>query len=382
MVDFLDKRMESGAKGYDVIVYHRGKEVFRHKNGLIDIEKELPVRGDELYYLYSCSKPITCTAAMQLFEKGAFSLDDKLSDYMPEFAQMTIKDANGERKAEKPILIRHLFEMSAGFDYELASDEEFKACAKATDGRCPTREAMKYLARRPIAFEPGTRWRYSLCHDVLAAFVEVVSGERFSDYVKKNIFDPMGMHRSTYRLTEDVRAQVAPIYIYDETSKSPKLLKIGISDFVIGSEYESGGAGCVSCTEDYIRFLEGVRTFKLLKKETVDLMRENHITAYGIDDTPYWKKETHGYGLGVRCDNRALVSARNRIAVAELTHIKNSGAFVIFKSVIKHQRVIVPIVWSAQSYGDKPEPVALGGADKASPACFCKAGFYADSSVV
>ena len=301
MVDFLDKRMESGAKGYDVIVYHRGKEVFRHKNGLIDIEKELPVRGDELYYLYSCSKPITCTAAMQLFEKGAFSLDDKLSDYMPEFAQMTIKDANGERKAEKPILIRHLFEMSAGFDYELASDEEFKACAKATDGRCPTREAMKYLARRPIAFEPGTRWRYSLCHDVLAAFVEVVSGERFSDYVKKNIFDPMGMHRSTYRLTEDVRAQVAPIYIYDETSKSPKLLKIGISDFVIGSEYESGGAGCVSCTEDYIRFLEGVRTFKLLKKETVDLMRENHITAYGIDDTPYWKKETHGYGLGVRC---------------------------------------------------------------------------------
>lgn len=300
MVDFLDKRMESGAKGYDVIVYQHGKEVFRHQNGVSDIEKSTPVRGDELYYLYSCSKPITCVAAMQLYEKGAFALDDKLSDYMPEFETMQIKDADGERAAQNPILIRHLFEMSAGLDYDLQSPE-FKACSEATSGRCPTREAMKYLARRPIAFEPGTRWRYSLCHDVLAALVEIVSGERFSDYVKKSIFDPMGMCRSTYRLTEQVRAQVVPIYIYDEKAKQPKLLEIGISDFVIGTEYESGGAGCVSCTEDYIRFLEGVRTFKLLKKETVDLMRQNHITLYGIDDTPYWKKETHGYGLGVRC---------------------------------------------------------------------------------
>ena len=88
LIDFLDKRMENGAKGYDVIVYQHGKEVFRHQNGVSDIEKGTPVRGDELYYLYSCSKPITCVAAMQLYEKGAFSLDDKLSDYMPEFKEM------------------------------------------------------------------------------------------------------------------------------------------------------------------------------------------------------------------------------------------------------------------------------------------------------
>lgn len=301
LTDFLDKRMENGAKGYDVIVYHHGKEVFRHFNGVSDIEKQTPMRGDELYYLYSCSKPITCVAAMMLWERGGFSLEDELSDYMPEFAEMRVKGADGTLKAaEKPILVRHLFEMSAGLDYDLQSPE-FSACGMATGGRCPTREAMKYLARRPIAFEPGARWRYSLCHDVLAALVETVSGKRFSDFVKENIFDPLGMSRSTYRLTEQVRNSVAPIYIYDAEAKQPKLLKIGISDFVIGSEYESGGAGCVSCTEDYIRFLEGVRTFKLLKKETVDLMRQNHITLYGIDDTPYWKKDTHGYGLGVRC---------------------------------------------------------------------------------
>ena len=300
MVEFLDKRMETGAKGYDVIVYKSGREVFRHKNGYADYEKKTPIEGNELYYLYSCSKPITCTAALQLFEKGLFSLEDKLSDYMPEFSEMFIEDKNGRRKAENPILIRHLFEMTAGLDYELQSPE-FLECSKNTNGKCPTREAMKYLARRPIAFEPGTRWRYSLCHDVLAALVEIISGERFSDYVKKNIFDPMGMHRSTYRLTEDIREKVAPIYIYDEKEKKPVLLGIGISDFVIGSEYESGGAGCVSCAEDYVRFLEGVRTYKLLKKETVDLIRADHIAAYGIDDTPYWKRDTHGYSLGMRC---------------------------------------------------------------------------------
>ena len=300
LVEFLDKNIENGAKGYDVIIYHKGKEVFRHYNGVSDIEKGTPVNGNELYYLYSCSKPITCVAALQLFEKGAFSLEDKLSDYMPEFAEMMIKTENGEKKAENPILIRHLFEMSAGLDYNLNSPE-LQEFSKATDGRCPTREAMKYIARRPIGFEPGTRWQYSLCHDVLAALIEVVSGERFSDYVKKNIFEPLGMQRSTYRLTDEIKAQVVPIYTYDNKTERPRLLEIGISDFVFGTEYESGGAGCVSCVDDYIRFVEGVRTFKLLKKETVDLIRTDHIAAYGIDDTPYWKRETHGYSLGMRC---------------------------------------------------------------------------------
>ena len=75
----------------------------------------LRVKGDELYHLYSCSKPITCTAALQLWEKGLFSLEDRLSDYMPEFAEMYVKTEGGLKKAENPILIRHLFEMTAGF---------------------------------------------------------------------------------------------------------------------------------------------------------------------------------------------------------------------------------------------------------------------------
>ena len=298
MIEFLDKRCESGAKGYDVIVYHGGKEVLRHKNGYADYEKKTPVTGEELYYLYSCSKPITCTLAMQLYERGAFSLDDKLSDYMPEFKEMNVLTEEGLKKAERPILIRHLFEMSAGFDYDEKSDA-FKACIKETNGRAPTREMIRALASRPLGFEPGDRWRYSLCHDVLAAFVEVVAGEKFSVFAEKNIFAPLGMKNTTYRVDESVKARVAPLYKYNAATKATE--RQTENTLILGSEYDSGGAGCVSTVEDYIRFLEGVRTYKLLKKETVDLMRTDRLAPLGIGDKGYWKRDTHGYGLGVRC---------------------------------------------------------------------------------
>ncbi len=299
LIQFLDKRMETGAKGYDVIVYQGGKEIFRHFNGYADYEKKLPLTGNELYYLYSCSKPITCCAALQLLERGLYSLDDKLSDYMPEFKNMQI-EADGERKAaKKPILIRHLFEMSAGFDYN-ESCEEFKDCIKETDGRAPTREIVRKMATRPLGFEPGARWRYSLCHDVLAALVEVISGMRFSDYVEKNIFAPLGMSHATYRLTDELKQRIAPLYIYDAAKKAPVIEARG-NVLILGTEYESGGAGCICSVSDYILFLEGVRTYKLLKKETVDLWRTDRLFPFAIDENSYWKKKTHGYGLGVRC---------------------------------------------------------------------------------
>ena len=78
---FLDR----GVPGFDLKVMRDGKEIFRHMGGFADLEKKIPVKGDELYDIYSCSKPITVTAAMQLWEKGAFDLEDELSKYLPEY---------------------------------------------------------------------------------------------------------------------------------------------------------------------------------------------------------------------------------------------------------------------------------------------------------
>ena len=201
---FCDSFMDFNIPGFDLAIFKDGECILRHMNGYSDIENKIKINGTERYNMYSCSKPITCTAALQLWEKGLFSLEDKLSDYMPEFSDMSVKTENGIQKAKNPILIKHLFEMTAGFSYDTASPQLLK-CKEDTNGKCPTREAMKYLAKEPLLFEPGTRWEYSLCHDVLAAFVEVVSGKKFDTYVKENtteLVDPLDVKKKIELLEE------------------------------------------------------------------------------------------------------------------------------------------------------------------------------------
>jgi len=289
--------LELGLQGYDLIVYKDGKCVYRKFDGYSDIENKVPMNGKERYNIYSCSKPITATAALQLWEKGLFSLEDKLADYMPEFSRMTVKTDDGIKKAENPILIKHLFEMTAGFSYDVNSPS-LKKCYEETNGKCPTREAMKYLAKEPLLFEPGDRWHYSLCHDVLAALVEVISGEKFEIYVKKNIFDKVGMKDTTFMLPESELSTIAEQYRFADGKH--KNVGKNIQNYKIGSEYASGGAGGISTVDDYIKFLEALRTGKLLKLETLALMQTNRLTKE--QRRTYWTNGTHGYGLGVRCD--------------------------------------------------------------------------------
>lgn len=293
---FCDSFLDCGVPGFDIAVFKDGECVFRHMNGYSDLENKVKMNGNERYNIYSCSKPITCTAAMQLWEKGLFTLEDKLSDYMSEFEEMYVKTEDGIKKAENPILIKHLFEMTAGFDYNTISPSLMK-CREETNGRCPTREAMKYLAKEPLLFEPGDRWEYSLCHDVLAALVEVISGEKFEDYVKKNIFDLLGMENSTFMLPTDELESICPQYRFE----GGKPVNVGkpITTYKIGTEYASGGAGGISTVDDYMKFLEGLRTHKLVKPETLKLMMTSRLTDYQLRNSCI--NSTHGYGLGIRC---------------------------------------------------------------------------------
>ena len=287
-----------GVPGYDLAVYKDGECILRTMGGYADLENRVPVQGSEVYNIYSCSKPITCAAAMQLWEKGLYALDNRLSDYMPEFAEMTVRTEDGVRKAEKPILVRHLFEMTAGFDYNTASPSVKEAQA-ATGGRCPTRETMRWIAKEPLCFEPGAQWNYSLCHDVLAAFVEVVSGMRFHEYVKQNIFDPLGMTHSTFLLDDGALDTIACQYRWDAEKKQAVNCGKRIQSYKLGSEYASGGAGCISTVDDYIRFLEAMRKGdSILKRETIALMATDRLTEE--QSQTYWTRETHGYGLGLR----------------------------------------------------------------------------------
>jgi len=289
--------LKLGIPGFDLIVYKDGECVLRHMGGYADPDKKLPIQGKEKYHIYSCSKLFTCVAAMQLWEKGMFSLEDKLSDYLPAFGEMTVKTENGIQKAKNPIRIHHLFQMTSGMNYDMQTPA-LKEYYQRPGNTCPTVETVNQLAKTPLEFEPGEGWRYSLSHDVLAALVEVLSGEKFECYVKKNIFDPLGMTHSDFVHPVEDWEGFARQYRYNsETGEFQPWWK---NSYRPGREYASGGAGCVSTVEDYIKFLEALRIGDvILKKETIAMMAVDRLTEQQREMYTY-STPGIGYGLGMR----------------------------------------------------------------------------------
>lgn len=311
--------------GVDCVVYKDHKMLFRYIAGMDDIEKNKKLDGNELYLIFSMSKMLTCTAALQLLEKGKYKLSDRLCDYMPEFAKMKIADnalntanasdittgkAMGEVTenldsgyAQKPITIKDLFTMSGGLDYAL--DDIVLRNAKA-QGKKTTRDLVGAMSGKVLGFEPGTRFRYSLCHDVLGALIEIWSGKKLGDYMQENIFEPLGMKNTFFGIPKDGErlGKMAALYRRDEDGnpqKTPLSCPFNLSD-----EYQSGGAGLVSCTEDYAVFLDalacggmGKTGNRILREETVKLMGTNHLKGMQIEDF-YQLRAGYGYGLGVR----------------------------------------------------------------------------------
>lgn len=298
--------LDMGIPCFDLIIYKDGECILRHMGGYADPENKIPLKGNEKYHIYSCSKLITCVAAMQLWEKGGFSLEDDLSDYLPAFAEMTVKTNDGIRKAKKKIKIRDLFQMTSGMGYDMHTPQ-LEEYYSIPGNNCPTVETVNMFAKNPLEFEPGDGWKYSFSHDVLGALVEVLSGEKFENYVKTHIFDPLGMEHSSFLHPIEDWDGFAKQYSYD--SKTGQFLPAWRFWCHLGKEFAGGGGGCVSTVEDYIKFLEALRTGDvILKKETIAMMatdcltdrqREKYTYTYGTVNT--------SYGLGMRAPRKDAV---------------------------------------------------------------------------
>lgn len=294
-----DSFLKMGIPGFDLMVMKDGECVLRYVKGYADPDTKAPMTGKEKYHIYSCSKLLTVVAALQLWEKGMFSLDDELSKYFPEYANMMVKTPEGLKPAKNPIIIRYLFQMTSGMNYDLGTPE-LKAYYDECGRTCPTLEMVRRFAKTPLEFEPGTNWRYSLSHDVLAGLVELLSGQKFEDYVKEHIFDPLGMTHSNFLHPMKDWEGFARQYLYNETTKEYTPLWRNI--YRPGNDYASGGAGCVSTVEDFMKFLEALRIGNsVLKKETIEMLSKDWLTdeqRVGYD--AIYGTKNIGYGLGVR----------------------------------------------------------------------------------
>ena len=136
--------------GNSIVVYKDGQQVFSYQSGFSDLEKRVPMRGGELFNIYSCSKVATVTAALQLYERGKFLLDDPLYYYIPEFRNMNVRLSGSEiKKTTRPITMRHLFTMTAGFDYNTHAPWRKKADA-LTGGKMDTLQVARCLAEQMV----------------------------------------------------------------------------------------------------------------------------------------------------------------------------------------------------------------------------------------
>lgn len=321
MKNLLDNLVEIGhAPGNTVSVYKDGENVFKYSCGYSDIESKKPMVGDEMLYLWSCSKVITVTAALQLFEKGVFLLDDPLYEYIPEFKDMWIKKENGDIvKAQKPITMRNLFNMTAGLTYDFENAKE--KTRELTNGKMNTDVLVRQCANDYLFAEPGEFFCYSKCHDILGGFVEIVTGKKFRDYVTENIFKPLGMNNSVFHVTPEIKEKMATQYVYEAGTQIKDVVDAQFSGshqkgkfklyegngYIMGEEYDSGGAGIISTVDDYVLFAaalanygKGVNGERILSPATVDLMRTNTFDEEKLKGFATGYFSGYGYGLGVR----------------------------------------------------------------------------------
>lgn len=324
--DFMDSLTAWRIPGNSISVCLGGNEVFSYQSGFADIENKIRMTPDRLFYIYSCSKVATVTAALQLYEQGKFLLDDPLYDFIPEFKDMYIRTpGGGTKKAENVVTLRHLFTMTSGLNYNTHT-AAFEKSRKLTDGKMDTMTVIRCLAEEPLSFEPGTQWQYGLSHDVLAGVIETVTGKRFSEYMQANVFEPLGMRSTFYHVDEYPKEHMLAQQYRFKNSEKTSLAELQSADSeanstdgtleiagkenhdIFGSEYDSGGAGIVTSVGDYSRLCcalaNGGRlngTESILSPGTIDLLRTNQLTTPELIRNFNWEQlRGYGYGLGVR----------------------------------------------------------------------------------
>jgi len=270
------------------LIFEKNKEVYYNAFGYADRESKLPMDRNTIVRIYSMTKPITGVALMTLYEKGAFQLDDPLSKYAPEFANMKVYkgvDASGNlitEPAVRQITIRDITRHTAGFAVgtELPGLKELVQKTDPLNRNNNLSEMAKKLASLPLAFQPGTQWAYGISVDVQAYLVERLSGKPFDVYVKEKVLDPLGMKHTGYVVPEKERKHFAALYHRSNGHLVPDDDNFNLKNWPL----KPGGFGLTSTIDDYMNFARmllnkgksGETT--ILKPETVKLMSTSQLS--------------------------------------------------------------------------------------------------------
>jgi len=283
--------------GCQTVVYRHGSVGYFSSLGSMDLERDKPVVDDTIWRLYSMTKPITGVALMSLYERGQFRLNDPVHRFIPEWRDLKVAERQPDGSTrlvepQRPMTVRdalmHMTGLGWGVDGPLVMDRFLDAMKVVRGGPDGTLQTMiDRLAERPLEFHPGTRWLYGLSTDLCGRLVEIISGRRFDDYLRTEIFEPLQMHDTAFFVPDADIDRFAASY-GRRRDKTLKLLdNPEKSTYRRPPNFLSGGGGLVGTTEDYLRFcrmllqggeLDGAR---VLGRKTIELMAMNHLPGGG-----------------------------------------------------------------------------------------------------
>jgi CubicO group peptidase (beta-lactamase class C family) len=273
--------------GMVLAVARNGKLAHWKAFGMRSIEHRDPMERDDLFRLYSMTKPVTTAAMMMLVEAGKVALEDPVEKYLPVFAGVKVWSPAGPVTPRRAMTIRDLLQHTSGLTYgifgETPVDSAYRK-AGLMEPRWTLTELIDQLAKLPLVGHPGEVWNYGFSTDVAGRIIEVVSGMPLDRFMGDRIFGPLGMKDTYFEVPPEKRGRLTGYY--GITNGPPTLLDSPDSgSYTRAPVFLSGGGGLVSSAPDYLRFaqmilnggeLDGVR---LLRRETVTRMLSNQLPA-------------------------------------------------------------------------------------------------------
>ena len=290
------------------MVARRGQVVHWEAAGMRDVDAGDPLEPDDIFRIYSMTKPLTSVAVMILVEEGTIALDDPVSKFVPAFADVTLLAADGERVAPaRPMTVEHLLTHTSGLTYGFFGDSPVDRIYNQS-GFFTQANGLDDFAQRvaalPLLASPGDRWNYSVSTDILGRVVEVASGQPFDAFLQARILDPLEMNDTSFVVPADKRGRFAANYARPDGT-------LQMIDSPVDGQYTqpprwlSGGGGLTSTASDYIRFAQmllhdGVLgDVRILAAETVQAMRSNRLPDALVPlQLGTYLSPGHGFGLG------------------------------------------------------------------------------------
>ena len=314
--------------GFALSVSRHGETVLTAAVGEADREDHRDVEADTIFQIMSMTKPITAVAAMILYEEGHFTLNTPVSDFIPGFADVGVVPAGWDQPDAppadqldpllRPITMRHLFTHTAGLSYGWKSDDPvdraYHAAFDMEKDRFwdePLSLWIDRVATLPIAFQPGTKWRYSIAIDVIGRIVEIISGMELDAFFRERLFDPLGMDATDFSVPPEKMDRLANVYQHEDKD-SPLTLMMRSRDSKRDKRPRlyMGGGGLVSTLGDYTRFANmlacggALDRVRILSPQTVRLFSVNQMSGqampYGFADGEDLSHWGYGYSLGTR----------------------------------------------------------------------------------